>query len=865
MQEHYDEFFEVSFMRWLSKTETNPGFTETEVFTEMEEKYGEVEEMNVCDNLGDHLVGNVYVKFRYEEEAEKAVLELNNRWFNGQPIHAELSPVTDFREACCRQYEMGECTRGGFCNFMHLKPISRELRRELYGRRRKRHRSRSRSRERRSRDRGRRDREKRRSREHEPGFPVQQSICNDITRQMKIHVRRGASQQTVKQPPVFLSSEILHHLVGARSVKGASSQRTHHAVRTRPMDVPFLTRPLGSSASFQSAACEENLSVSTHKVKVTVVTSVKSSMPSVPSTKDSGTSSLVCPFTGKKGTSSGEVSDGPPQINHPESSEKDKLSFTGGKDGAIQLTREKGATERKWIRPDLRSKCTWSLGAPHTDSPHTHPPRTNAQRILPNILRRIGDTPLVRINKINKTFGLKCELLAKCEFFNAGGSVKDRISLRMVEDAERAGVLKPGDTIIEPTSGNTGIGLALAAAVKGYRCIIVMPEKMSLEKVDVLRALGAEIVRTPTSARFDSPESHVGVAWRLKNEIPNSHILDQYRNPSNPLAHYDTTAEEILEQCDGKMDVVVVGAGTGGTITGIARKLKEKCPNVKIIGVDPEGSILAEPEELNRTDKTQYEVEGIGYDFIPTVLDRSVVDRWYKSNDEESFAMARMLIRDEGLLCGGSSGTAMAAAVKVAKELKEGQRCVVILPDSIRNYMSKFLSDKWMFQKGFLTEEDIMVTKPWWWNLRLQSLNLSAPLTVLPTVTCQKTIKILKEKGFDQAPVVDESGVILGMVTLGNMLSSVLAGKVKPSDPVSKVLYKQFKQIRLTDNLGKLSRILETDHFALVVHEQIQYLTDGSTSLRQMVFGVVTAIDLLNFVTAREKRERSLSECADEL
>ncbi|MCI4393697.1 hypothetical protein PGIGA_G00160470 [Pangasianodon gigas] len=522
-------------------------------------------------------------------------------------------------------------------------------------------------------------------------------------------------------------------------------------------------------------------------------------MPSVPSTKENDLSKPVCPFAGKKTNTTTSITDGLFQTNGSESTETDI---------------------EKWIRPDLPSKCTWSLGAPLTDSPHLHALRTNDPSILPNILRKIGDTPMVRINKINKTYGLKCELC---------------------------------------------IGLALAAAVKGYRCIIVMPEKMSMEKVDVLRALGAEIVRTPTSARFDSPESHVGVAWRLKNEIPNSHILDQYRNPSNPLAHYDTTAEEILEQCDGKVDMLVAGAGTGGTITGVARKLKEKCPNIKIIAVDPEGSILAEPEELNQTDKTQYEVEGIGYDFIPTVLDRSVVDSWYKSNDEESFAMARMLIRDEGLLCGGSSGTAMAAAVKMAKELKEGQRCVVILPDSIRNYMSKFLSDNWMFQKGFLTAEDFMVSKPWWWNLRLQSLNLSAPLTVLPTVSCQKTIKILKEKAFDQAPVVDEAGVILGMVTLGNMLASLLAGKIKPSDPVSKVLYKQFKQICLTDNLGKLSRILETDHFALVVHEQIQYLTDGSTVMKHMVFGVVTAIDLLNFVTAREKRERSISECTDEL
>uniref|UniRef100_A0A673YCA6 Cystathionine beta-synthase n=1 Tax=Salmo trutta TaxID=8032 RepID=A0A673YCA6_SALTR len=496
-----------------------------------------------------------------------------------------------------------------------------------------------------------------------------------------------------------------------------------------------------------------------------------------------------------------------------------------------------GTEERQWIRPDLPSRCTWKLGVSSAESPHSHSAKTEAPRILPNILRKIGDTPLVRMNKIPKAFGLKCELLAKCEFFNAGGSVKDRISLRMVEDAERAGILKPGDTIIEPTSGNTGIGLALASAVKGYRCIIVMPEKMSMEKVDVLRALGAEIVRTPTAARFDSPESHVGVAWRLKNEIPNSHILDQYRNASNPLAHYDTTAEEILEQCDGKVDMLVAGAGTGGTITGIARKLKERCPNIKIVGVDPEGSILAEPEELNMTDKTQYEVEGIGYDFIPTVLDRSVIDKWYKSNDEESFAMSRMLIREEGLLCGRLTSHTMIGAPK-----EQGSLSLSLLFSlSGDEWRREFLSDNWI-------------------------LNLCAPITVLPSVNIKKTIKILKEKAFDQAPVVDESGMILGMVTLGNMLSSVLAGKVKASDPVSKVLYKQFKQVRLTDSLGKLSRILETDHFALVVHEQIQFMADGSSCPRQMVFGVVTSIDLLNYITTRERRgnarERTMSECS---
>lgn len=215
-------------------------------------------------------------------------------------------------------------------------------------------------------------------------------------------------------------------------------------------------------------------------------------------------------------------------------------------------------------------------------------PKKNS-KILDSILEHIGNTPLVKINKITKSENIKCEILAKCEFFNAGGSVKDRIGKRMVEDAELSGRIKPGDTLIEPTSGNTGIGLALSAALKGYRMIITLPEKMSEEKVNVLKALGAEIIRTPTEAAWDSPESHIGVAIRLNKEIPNSHILDQYTNLSNPLAHYDGTAEELLEQCDGKIDYLISAAGTGGTISGIAKKLKEKIPDIKIIGVDPKG------------------------------------------------------------------------------------------------------------------------------------------------------------------------------------------------------------------------------------------------------------------------------------
>jgi cystathionine beta-synthase len=311
-----------------------------------------------------------------------------------------------------------------------------------------------------------------------------------------------------------------------------------------------------------------------------------------------------------------------------------------------------------------------------------------------NILEVIGRTPLVKLNRIVK--GLKCNVYAKCEFLNPGGSVKDRIGYRMVVDAEKSGRIKRGDTLIEPTSGNTGIGIALAGAVFGYRVIITMPQKMSREKQVTLEALGAEIIRTPTEAAWDSPESHISVARRLQKEIPNAHILDQYANPSNPLAHYETTAEEILKDLDGRIDMMVMTAGTGGTLAGVAKKLKEKVPHVKIIGVDPEGSILAGPGPIQ-----SYLVEGIGYDFIPDVIKDALVDRWFKSNDKDSFRLARRLIREEGLLCGGSSGAALHGVLECAKELKEGQNCVVIIPDGIRNYMTKFVDAKWCEQHGF--------------------------------------------------------------------------------------------------------------------------------------------------------------------
>lgn len=317
--------------------------------------------------------------------------------------------------------------------------------------------------------------------------------------------------------------------------------------------------------------------------------------------------------------------------------------------------------------------------------------------IYDNILQAVGNTPVVRLQRIGS--GLPTELYAKCEFLNPGGSVKDRIAVRMVEGLERAGRIDPETTLIEPTSGNTGTGLAMTAAVKGYRLVITMPEKMSREKQVVMEALGAEIIRTPTEAAHDDPESLLGVAKRLNEEIENSVIPDQYENPDNPDAHYEGTAAEIWEDFGESLDMVVIGAGTGGTITGVARYLKEKNPDILIIGVDPEGSILG-----GRSDVFTYQVEGIGYDFIPGVLDLELVDHWIYVNDKNSFEMARRLIREEGLLVGGSSGTATWAMLEALKTYPQVRRALVILPDSIRNYLSKFVTDDWMREYGFLSE-----------------------------------------------------------------------------------------------------------------------------------------------------------------
>jgi cystathionine beta-synthase len=450
-----------------------------------------------------------------------------------------------------------------------------------------------------------------------------------------------------------------------------------------------------------------------------------------------------------------------------------------------------------------------------------------------NILSTIGWTPLVRLNRVTR--GLAPTVLAKVEFFNPGGSVKDRIGPAMVADAERSGRLRPGGTIVEATSGNTGVGLAVAAAIKGYKCIFVMPDKMSEEKIRLLRAFGAQVVITPTAVEPDDPRSYYSVARRIVEETPNAVLADQYHNPANPTAHYRSTGPELWRQTGGRIDVFVAGLGTGGTTSGAGRYLKEQNPAVKVVGVDPVGSIL---HDLFRTGEAgsafSYKVEGIGEDFLPSTLDLSALDDIVRVSDKEAFLMTRRLVREEGIFCGGSSGAAVAGALRYIREHDLGptSTLVVVLPDSGSRYLSKVFDDDWMRENGFLESA--------WEELRvadvLAAKSVQELYTARSTDTLVQVIATMKRHDISQVPVVDD-GRPAGLVTEVELLDHMLTSghTHDASETIAPLIRSEVLSVPPDALLETLTPVFASRRAVLV--------TEG-----ERLVGIITKIDLLDFM-----------------
>jgi len=449
---------------------------------------------------------------------------------------------------------------------------------------------------------------------------------------------------------------------------------------------------------------------------------------------------------------------------------------------------------------------------------------------LENILKAIGRTPLVKLNSVTR--GIKSTVFVKTEMLNPGGSVKDRIGLAMVEAAEREGKLKPGGTIVEATAGNTGMGLALVAAIKGYRCIFVLPDKISQEKINLLKAYGAEIVITPTSVPPDSPESYNGTADRLAREIPNSFRPNQFENPNNPRAHYLTTGPEIWEDSGGKVEVFVAGMGTGGTISGTAQFLKEKNPDIVIVGADPQGSILS-----GDTPKA-YKVEGIGEDFIPKTFNRQLVDEMVRVTDEESFLTARRLAREEGILAGGSSGTAIAAALKFAQRLEKPKYIVVLLPDTGRNYIDKIYSDRWMMENGFLKEKRSKLAHVQ--DALLIKKAFPPLIYVSPEDNLICAISRMQEYNISQLPVIEENKLV-GSLNEDSVMKLLHDGVNFEEQQIGAVMGKPLPAMDSQTDISEAFRVLLSGVSGVVV------MQDGIPQ------GVITRSDLISFWTQKEK------------
>ena len=449
-----------------------------------------------------------------------------------------------------------------------------------------------------------------------------------------------------------------------------------------------------------------------------------------------------------------------------------------------------------------------------------------------NILETIGNTPLVKLNKVTKD--IPATVLAKIETTNPGNSIKDRMALKMIEDAEKSGKLKPGGTIIEGTSGNTGMGLAIAAVIKGYKCIFTSTDKQSKEKFDALRAFGAEVIVCPTNVEPEDPRSYYSVSSRLEREVPNSWKPNQYDNLSNSEAHYEQTGPEIWEQTEGKITHLVVGVGTGGTISGTARYLKEKNPNIQVLGIDTYGSVFKKYKETGIMDKNEiypYITEGIGEDFLPENVDFSLIDHFEKVTDKDAALMTREIARKEGIFAGNSTGSAVAGTIQMKDRFKEGDVVVIIFPDHGTRYLGKMYNDDWLRDRGFLKDE----------KLTARDIINKKDVQEIITIDCEKSvleaINTIKSLNISQIPVT-QKGMVIGKITESDILASLIENPSIKSQPIKNITTAPFPFVDLNTSIDKISTMINKDNIAVLVESE-----DGKIE-------IITQYDIINAISA---------------
>jgi cystathionine beta-synthase len=455
------------------------------------------------------------------------------------------------------------------------------------------------------------------------------------------------------------------------------------------------------------------------------------------------------------------------------------------------------------------------------------------QGAFQNILEAVGHTPVVKLQKVAKH--VQAAIYVKCEYLNPGGSMKDRVAMTIIADAERRGLLRPGGTIIEATSGNTGMGLSMVAAIRGYSCIFVMPDKMSQEKIASLRAFGAKVVICPTAVEPDDPRSYYSVSRRLVEETPGSYYVNQYHNPANPEAHYTSTAPEVWEQTGGEIDVFCAGMGTGGTISGCGKYFRERKPGFKIVGVDPIGSLYYEYVKTGRLTKPfAYYVEGIGEDFLPSTMNLKLLDEVVRVDDKECFLMTRRLTREEGLFVGGSSGAAVAGAIKYAERTGKKENILVLLPDGASKYLSKIFNDDWMRQNGFLEEPDPLGTV----QDILARQKERKLISVKRGQQIRSVIPLLKEHGISQLPVLDDDGKMIGMVAETDLLNHLVKSEGRLEDTIDALIESDYAAVTPATRVVLLRNIFNNAKLVAVA--------EGD-----QIAGIITKIDLIEYLAER--------------